>query len=703
MKHPKNFLLVLIVAISLTSCQDQKKNVMSHKYTNELIHETSPYLLQHAHNPVDWKPWSQAALDQAKTENKLVVVSIGYSSCHWCHVMEEESFEDSTVASVMNNNFISIKVDREERPDVDQVYMNAVQLMTGSGGWPLNVVLLPDGRPVWGGTYFPKNNWIDALNQLSTIQKDKPQELENYATRLAGGLKSLDIINLKNGTPKFEKATIANSVSKWSARFDSIKNSAPKFMMPSNYKFLLRYAVQENDEKLINYVHSTLQEIAHGGVYDQIGGGFSRYSVDAKWHVPHFEKMLYDNGQLLSLYSDAYLVQKNQLYKETVYQTVEFLKREMLDEDGGFYSALDADSKNASGELEEGAYYIWTIAELESILKEDFPLFSAYYNVNSYGHWEIGNYVLIRNTSDADFIKQNNIDLSTLTEKKQSWQQELLKIRVQRPAPRLDDKILTGWNALTISGLLDAYNTFGENEFLELALKNAQFIAKKQMRKDGGLNRNYKDGKSTINAYLEDYAPVIASFTQLFETTGDAKWLNLAEELTTYTLDHFYNPENGMFYFTSDEDHALITRNTEYMDNVIPASNSIMAQNLFRLGHLTFNASYLEKSGVMLHNIADDVASYPANYSNWMDLMLNYTHPFYEIVIIGENAEKLYEELNQHYIPNAVKAVAPNDNSTLDIFENRWSDNNTRIFICVNNACKLPVESVAEALKLIQK
>ena len=678
---------------------------MDHQFTNDLINETSPYLLQHAHNPVNWKPWSDEVLKQAEKENKLLIVSIGYSSCHWCHVMEKESFEDSTVAAVMNQNFISIKVDREERPDVDNVYMNAVQLMTGRGGWPLNVIILPDGRPVWGGTYFPKDNWIDALKQISNIHKDQPEKLEEYAANLKEGLQSLDVVTLKEGDANFKKETIAKAVTKWSQSFDLRQggmNRAPKFMMPNNYQFLLRYAHQSDDKQLRDFVNLTLEQMAFGGVYDQIGGGFSRYSTDEKWHIPHFEKMLYDNAQLLSLYSQAYLLDENPVYKETVYQTIDFLKREMTDASGGFYSALDADSDTAEGALEEGAYYVWSKEELKGLLQDDFNLFSEYYNVNNYGHWEKENYVLIRQDSDEDFLKEHNLDAKSFAEKKKVWHQTLLEAREKRAKPRLDDKILTAWNGLTISGLLDAYKTFGEKEFLDLALNNADFIKNLQLRKDGGLNRNFKEDRSTINGYLEDYSSTIEAFIKLFEVTSDEQWLTMAQNLTKYTLDHFYNSKSKMFYFTSDEDSSLITRNTEYLDNVIPASNSMMAKNLFKLGHFNFNRDYIEMAGQMLHNVSDELEGYPSSYSNWLDLMLNYTYPFFEIVVVGKDAKQKIENIHSTYIPNAIIAGSSSEKNKPEIFEDRWDEDNTWIYVCVNNSCKLPVNSVEEALSLLE-
>ncbi len=677
-----------------------------HKYTNDLIKETSPYLLQHAHNPVNWKAWNDISLQEATDENKLLLISIGYSSCHWCHVMEKESFEDSLVARVMNENFVNIKVDREERPDVDNVYMNAVQLMTGRGGWPLNAVALPDGRPIWGGTYFPKEDWIQSLEQIISIYKDDPNKLVEYADKLEEGIKTMDVVTPNPNKPSFKKDTIATAIQSWARSWDTRQggiNRAPKFMMPNNYHFLLRYGHQNQDQEILDYVHTTLEQIAFGGVNDHVGGGFSRYSTDMKWHVPHFEKMLYDNAQLVSLYSDAYLASKKKLYKETVYQTLEFISREMTTSEGAFYSALDADSLDENGKLDEGAYYVWTKEDLQSLIGEDFSLFKEYYNVNNYGKWEKDHYVLIRQDLDDSFLAEHNISLETLKEKKKQWKEILLRFRESKRArPRLDDKILTSWNGLMTKAYVDAYRVFDEDAFLEAALKNANFVLSHLKRPDGGLNRTYKDGKSSINAYLEDYAATIDAFIALFEITMDTKWIEQAKQLTDYSFEHFQNSENQLFYFTSNDDTSLVTRNIEYLDNVIPASNSIMAKNIFTLSHYYLDKKYTTAAATMLNNIQENLTQYPTSYSNWMDLMLNYTQPYYELVIVGEEAPSKLKELNSFYLPNKLIA-ASTSTSDQEIFKGRYLENNTLIYVCVNNACKLPVKTIDEALELIEK
>jgi len=413
----------LVFLVLILSCESQtKKQMPKHKFTNSLITETSPYLLQHAHNPVNWYAWHNKALNLAKKENKLLIISIGYAACHWCHVMEHESFEDTAVAKVMNDNFISIKVDREERPDVDQVYMTAVQLMTGSGGWPLNIIALPDGRPIWGGTYFRKNDWVKILNQLAKLYKDSPDKAKEYATNLTNGIKQNSLIKLNISKKDFNHKELNSAIEKWSQNFDlkmGGSKRSPKFPIPNNFKFLLQNASINNNNELLQYVNTSLTKMAYGGIYDQIGGGFSRYSTDSKWHIPHFEKMLYDNGQMLSLYAKAYSATKNKLYKKVVYETANFIERDLLDKSGAFYSSLDADSKNKEGVLKEGAYYAWTKSELKDIIGADFDLFSNYYNINDYGKWEANNYVLIRNKSDIEIAKKHNISVDKLEKKVQ--------------------------------------------------------------------------------------------------------------------------------------------------------------------------------------------------------------------------------------------------------------------------------------------
>ena len=695
----------LFFIISIISCTSQpEKKMLEHKYTNNLIKETSPYLLQHAHNPVDWHAWNKETLELAKKENKLLLISIGYSSCHWCHVMEHECFEDEEVAAVMNQNFINIKVDREERPDIDQVYMNAIQLMTGRGGWPLNCIALPDGRPIWGGTYFPKENWINALNQLANLYSETPEKAIEYAEKLTEGVKNSDLILLNTAPKEFSVSDLKSSVEEWKQYMDfdlGGRKGAPKFPMPNNYQFLLRYAIQAEDTEILNYVNTALTNMAFGGMYDQIVGGFSRYSVDEKWHVPHFEKMLYDNGQLVSLYAEAYQATKNELYKNTVYHTLQFIERELTTSEGAFYSSLDADSINKKGTLEEGAYYVWTKEELIAILGMDFELFSDYYNVNHYGFWEHDNYVLIRKGTTSEISKKHSISIEELENKVTAWQKTLLKERNKKDKPRLDDKSLTSWNALMLKGYINAYTVFNDPHFLEVAIKNATFIYTKQLQENGNLNHNYKNEKSSINGYLEDYAAVIDAYIALYEATLNEVWLNTAKQLTDYTFDHFYDTKSGMFYFTSNEDPNLITRKMEIEDNVIPASNSIMARNLFKLSHYFSNDYYLNTSKQMLHNVQKKTQKYGSDYSNWLQLMCDFTGYFYEIAVSGDKAMDKILQINKQYIPNKLIAGSTKK-SNLPLMEGRFSESETLIYICVDGACQLPVSETKKALNQLK-
>jgi len=701
----RKLILFTLIAIS-HSCNSQNKQVMTdkHAFTNDLIKETSPYLLQHAHNPVNWHAWNKETLELAKKEKKLLLISIGYAACHWCHVMEHESFEDSAVAAIMNEHFINVKVDREERPDVDQIYMNAVQLLTGNGGWPLNCIALPDGRPIWGGTYFPKENWVQALTKVADLYKNSPEKAEEFAAQLTSGVKQSDLITLNTEQPVFTKFGLDTAIAAWQPTMDFInggRTGAPKFPMPNNFQFLLRYAFQANNTKILEYVNTSLTKMAYGGLFDQIGGGFARYSVDDHWHIPHFEKMLYDNAQLVSLYSNGYQVDKNPLYKKVVYETTKFVERELYNEIGAFYSSLDADSKTATGELEEGAYYVWTKPELESILQQDFDLFSDYYNVNLFGKWENTSYHLIRTLSDEEFSKKHNISEKEVQEKVKNWKALLLHERNKKPFPRLDDKTLTSWNALMLKAYVNAYTTFQDEHFLKIALKNAHFIINKQIKEDGGLYRNYKNGKSSIEAYLEDYATVIDAYISLYEATLDENWLQTAKQLADYSYDHFYDIESKMFFFTSDKETNLIARKMEIDDNVIPSSNSIMANNLFKLGHYFENKNYNENAKVMLNNVKENALKYGAGASNWLNLYTNYVGNYYEVAIVGEKAKEKLKEIQQVYLPNKL-LVGSTKESSLPLLAYKYSENQTTIYVCVNGACQLPVSEIKDALKQLK-
>ncbi|MFX0555439.1 thioredoxin domain-containing protein [Maribacter sp. CXY002] len=675
---------------------------MEHKYTNALINETSPYLLQHAHNPVNWEAWNPLVLERAKNENKPLLISIGYAACHWCHVMEKECFEDETVAKIMNNNYVTIKIDREERPDVDQIYMDALQLMTGNGGWPLNIVALPDGRPFWGATYVPKEKWNEALHALSELFTKDSKKVKDYATKLNQGIKEINLVKAKTSEVSFTNDELDVTVGKWSTFFDTFLGGykrAPKFMMPNHLDFLLHYATSKKNKSILEYVNTTLTRMAYGGVFDPIDGGFSRYSVDTKWHVPHFEKMLYDNGQLTSLYSKAYAVTKNPLYKETVEKTIAFINNELMDKNGGFYSSLDADSYNDKGELEEGAFYVWTEDELSSALGNELRLFKDYYNINSYGLWEEDKYVLIRDNNISEITSKYSLSTQEINEQINDALKKLKKARDGRDKPRLDDKILTSWNGLMLKGLTDAYRYLGNDDYLKLALKNADFISGKMLKDDGALFRNYKNGKSSINGFLDDYATIIDAFIGLYEVTFEEKWLFQAKKITDFTIINFRDDISSMFFYTSKLDDELIRRTIEVNDNVISSSNSIMANNLLKLHKVFHTEGYGAMSDKMLNNVQDNFVQNAQNYANWLHLILYRNNNFYEIAIVGKNYKAMGKKLAKTYIPNSILLGTEKDTSKLGLLQNRFVKEKSLIYLCIEGSCRLPVTDTKAVLK----
>lgn len=690
LKVPSYLWFATIIFNVACGSPEYHKQVITEMHHNDLITETSPYLLQHAYNPVDWKPWGDPAFEKAKSENKLVIVSIGYSACHWCHVMEHQSFEDSTVAELMNENFISIKVDREEMPDVDQIYMTAVQLMTGRGGWPLNVITLPDGRPIWGGTYFPKETWMESLKSIVSVYRDNPEKVLEYAEKLTEGVIESELVKPTETPGEYSRQEIELLFANWTKNFDTIEggsSGAPKFPMPVAYQFLLEYAALTDDKAAMQQVETTLEKMAYGGIYDQIGGGFSRYSVDSEWRIPHFEKMLYDNAQLLSLYSRAYQKTKNPLYKRIVEQTIDCLERDMIGPEGEFYSALDADSEG-----EEGKYYVWPVVELKTLIGDsDWEDFSNYFDLKK-GKWE-GRIALMR-TDDSE---------NTDEAKVKAWEQKLMKVREERVAPGLDDKSLTSWNAMMIDGLVDAYKAFGNSHYLELAKSNAAWLVKHQARKDGSLYHSYKKGKSSIDGLIEDYAFSIQGFLKLYEATFATQYLEQADRWTTYAKANFEDEGTDLFYTRSKTAKQLIAKSMEAHDNVIPASNSVMAHNLFQLYHLMGNESYLAQSQKMLAQM-DKVRliNYPESYSNWARLLLNFEYPFYEVAIIGLEASGKYQDWNKNYVPN-VLLQSSEKASDLPLLESRYVDGETFIYVCENRVCQLPVKEIEKALNLIKK
>ncbi len=667
------------------------------KPANALIHETSPYLLQHARNPVNWHPWGEEAMRRAAAEGKLVIVSIGYAACHWCHVMEHESFEDPGVAEIMNRDFISVKVDREERPDVDHLFMTAVQLMGQQGGWPLNCVALPDGRPVWGGTYFPRNQWKDILQQLATLYRDHPEKTEEYAGRLAEGIRQQSLVSPEVSSNLPSREELTDAVGRWAGKWDRNNGGmagSPKFPMPVNLDFLLHYGKMTGNREALEHVERTLVRMARGGIYDQAGGGFARYSVDPHWKVPHFEKMLYDNGQLTGLYSDAFLEFRNPLFRDVVGQTVAFAEREWVSEEGLFCSSLDADSEG-----EEGKYYTWTREELQTIIGKDFQRFAEYYRLDSGGLWENGRYILLREEEPADFATKRGLDPSAFREKIQQWNHLLLEVRKQRVPPLLDDKLLTSWNALMISGLVKAHRALRDDRSLDLALGAARHLALRFRSGGRKLYRNYKGGKPAIPAFHIDYALFAEACIDLFEVTMDREWWQLARDLIDLTMEEFLDRESGMFRFSAGGEDFLVSNFTEDQDNVIPSSNSVMATNLFRLGHLLSDSTYLGLAGSMLERMSGSFEQYPHGFARWGRLLLHSLYPFYEVVVTGPNSPELLREMTGEYLPHVLMAGSVSGEE-LPLFKNRVDREKNRIFVCRDNVCRLPVDNSEDAKRI---
>jgi uncharacterized protein YyaL (SSP411 family) len=664
---------------------------------NSLIHASSPYLLQHAHNPVNWYEWGEEALQKATAENKLILVSIGYSACHWCHVMERESFENHEVAEVMNRHFVCIKVDREERPDIDQIYMLAIQLMTGSGGWPLNCICLPDQRPIYGGTYFKKTDWINVLESVAGMWANEPDKARAYADRLTDGIQNAEKIIPNIKVDEYTAAHLTEITDPWKRYFDMAEggyNRAPKFPLPNNWQFMLRYSHLMEDDATHVSALLTLEKMAMGGIYDHIGGGFARYSVDGNWHVPHFEKMLYDNGQLISLYAEAYQYSRSLLFKEVAEETIQWLEREMMAPEGLFYSALDADSEGV-----EGKFYVWDKTEFDAVLGDDAHLLADYFNVSAEGNWEEEQTnILLRKFTEEDYAEVKGLSVVELLKKIETAKAKLLAERSKKVRPGLDDKCLTAWNAMAIKGLAESAEIFGNTHYYDLAKRAAVFILANLTASDGGLYRNFKNNKATIPGFLDDYAFFIEALITLYQADFDENWLQQAKQLTDYVLLNFEDPDSPMLFYTSGTGAVLIARKHEIMDNVIPASNSVMAQNLHMLGLLFDEDSYIFKAESMLAAVHPQIKTYGSAYSNWAIQVLNAVFGINEIALTGNNLKKVKNELSTHYIPN--KIILGGTKSGLPLLKDKESIE-TKIYICRNKVCQLPVATVDEALELI--
>jgi uncharacterized protein YyaL (SSP411 family) len=667
------------------------------QYANALINETSPYLLQHAYNPVNWVPWSKDVFERAKEEDKLVLISVGYSACHWCHVMEHESFEDEKVAELMNLHFICVKVDREERPDVDQIYMTAVQLMTQKGGWPLNCFTLPDGRPVFGGTYFTKEQWIHVLRSLEhTYRSDRQRTLE-YAHALAEGVQKSDLIDKPVTGIQFSSEKLHELVLRWSRNFDRMEGGgtrAPKFPLPNNLDFLLYYAERYQDQKVKDHVELTLDKMAMGGMYDQIGGGFARYSVDMLWKVPHFEKMLYDNAQLLHTYASAYKLFQKPLYKRVIYQTIGWIERELLSKDGALFSALDADSEG-----EEGKFYCWTEQELKKVLGKDFDLVKLFYSVDQCGYWEEQEaYILLRRITDEAWIRDEGVSREILEEKLKNINERLLSERSHRVRPGTDTKKLTSWNAMAIKGLCTCYAVFQEEEFLHHAQRILRWLESSQISEEGTVYRSSDEKGKKILGFLEDYVHLCEAYLSFYSVTYDVSFLQKADRLAEKTLELFGDPVSQMCFFTT-ADTELIARKMELNDNVIPAGNSVMGNVLFDLGHFMGKTEFIERALQMLSNLYEGMEQYGSGYSNWAILLLKKTGPFMQLVLTGNNAQDKAAVLNQHYLADVQLAVK--SKGLFPLIEGKGREGQLSYYLCADGTCSLPFDRWEDVIPAI--
>ena len=662
--------------------------------SNKLIGETSPYLLQHAHNPVDWYPWGKEALDNAQKEDRPILLSIGYSACHWCHVMEHESFENEHIARLMNNHFVCIKLDREERPDIDQIYMEAIQAMGISGGWPLNIFLTPNQEPFYGGTYFPPTQWTQLLENIAKAFSENRKSLEESAQKFREALNIGVIEKYGLNRKNTEEGLLHNAIKTLASQFDQINggmDKAPKFPMPVIWNFLLHYCARYPEPDLLNQLYLTLDKMAHGGIYDQIGGGFARYSVDEKWLVPHFEKMLYDNAQLISLYSLAYSLAHKEKYRSVVYQTVEFLTREMRHQGGAFYSALDADSEGV-----EGKYYVWEYDEFLETVGKDGDFLLDFYDLIPEGNWELRQNILQNKQDLETFASANRMDQVWFRNIVLEYQEKLMAVRNKRIRPALDNKIICGWNGLMIKALTDAYAVFADEKFLNLALECAEFL-EGSMRKDNQLYRIYQPEK-LVPAFLEDYAAVISGYLNLYQVTFKEKWLYSAQNLMSFAIDNFYDPEDSLFYYTDNLSHSLIARKKELFDNVIPSSNSVMASNLFIMGSILDRKSYLDIYHKMINRISSLIPSNPAYMSNWATAYSFSTFSTAEVVIGGAQADIHRKKLAAHFHPHKIM-VGSTEESTLPMLKNRIVPNDTKIYVCYHQTCQLPTSNPEVAIQ----
>ncbi len=679
---------------------------------NHLIHESSPYLLQHAYNPVEWFSWGDDAFEKARKEDKPILVSIGYAACHWCHVMEHESFEDEATAKFMNTYFVNIKVDREERPDVDHIYMNACQLLTGAGGWPLNVFLTPELLPFSGGTYFPpkpgygKPSWMEVLMYMKNIFTNERDKVEEQANMLKEHLVKMDDafiaqINIPENEQIITTQKIASAVKNIQQQFDAVDGgfgSAPKFPGTMSLLFLLRNNYYTPDDAILNHVNLSLRKMMLGGIYDHVGGGFSRYTVDKKWMIPHFEKMLYDNALLVSLFSEAYRITGNIDYKETVDKTLQFVERELMHPDFGFYASYDADSEGV-----EGKFYTYNFSELENLFPDEIDFIKDVYAVTETGNWEHTN-ILFRKETDSELAQKYNTTETAIKSRLSAINQTLYNYRKNRIMPGLDDKIILSWNALMCSAFVQAFKATGNNHYREIAIKNIDFmlIAFADSTNVNALLHTYKNSVAKYPAFIEDYAALIQALIDVYEISGNDEYLIAAQNYTEHVIQYFVGADS-LFYFTSKGQADVPYRSRDFYDNATPSGNAIMMQNLIRLSHLNGNANYRAHAEKMLVCLGDNMIKHANSFGCWLSGALTFVYPYAEIGVTGKNAFVLRDEILAFYYPHTIIQADNEGSLTYPLVAERFDTERNSIYLCRNNTCNLPVSTVQDFIEALNK
>lgn len=672
------------------------------QFTNRLADETSPYLLQHANNPVDWYPWGEEAFEKAKELDRPVLVSIGYAACHWCHVMERESFEDPETASIMNEHFVNIKVDREERPDVDSIYMDAVQAISGSGGWPLNVFLTPDRRPFYGGTYYPprpmfnRGSWTDVLLALSKAYRERKDEIEGQANQLTEHIRMSNGIGTGAGTNTTDE-DIENAMQQIMKSADKEWGGfgkAPKFPQTFTITNLLHHTWFSGNEVSKTQALLSLDKMIEGGIYDQIGGGFARYSTDTEWLAPHFEKMLYDNALILSSLSEAFLLTGNENYRRVIEETLTFVETELMHPEGGFYSALDADSEGV-----EGKFYVWDAHEVAGILGDDAELFSKYYDIKHGGNWE--HVSIPRTLKPFDvFVKENGLDAEEFGDLIERGKKKLMEVRSQRIRPQLDDKVLLGWNALMNKAYSRAFGITGSEHYRQVAKRNMDFLFAKMQTEDGLFFHTWK-GEAKINAFLDDYSYLIEALIELSGITSDWEYVKKAASVAEKVIEHFTDSSSSLFFYTPGFQTDILVRKKEVYDGATPSGNAVMARGLHHLGILLDKPEWREKAEQMASSMAGVATKYPTSFGVWLDLLSELKQGTSEIAVVGKASELLSAEIQRLYIPYKLLLYSSGSHQEIPLLSEKSTGVETLIFLCRNYECKTPVRTAAELQNLI--